>query len=292
MKKIYLIFITLIFILTGCSSTERSSYSTENVESTAYDPSYNNQSYTTKAMDTTTDRMIQRNYDVYIKNEDVVKASSTLKELMNKYKGYLLYSYESYNTGYSPSANYTIRIPSESIDSFNEELNSVGTIESMSLNSNDLTDTYKDNEARLNALKAQEARLVELMAQAETIQDLITIEEKLIDVQSQIEYITSDMQNIEKVVQYTTYSINITAPYQYTPVKKDFLSTLIYSFQDSISGFIGFTQDIIVGLIYLLPYIIIIVLILLIFRKGLKNFFTSLFTNKNTSQNTKDKYNL
>lgn len=264
MKKQLLIIAFVLLFITSCSS-KNSQYSEAAYEKQA------SSNYTTQSFEQTNTRFISKNYSININSKEILKSSNDLKNLVESFKGYIIYSYETFNDLENNHSSYTIRIPSKDINDFNDKLNTVGEITSINLSSDDLTESYNDNSSKLSALKIQEARLIELINKAETIEDLIVIEEKLVNVQSNIEFISNEIKNINTLVDYTTYNIEINSVIN-TPIKKNFISEIIYSFSDSLSLFILVLQTIIIKIIYLLPYVLVGLIIYFILKKYLKKF--------------------
>ena len=72
----------------------------------------------------------------------------------------------------------------------------------------DLTNDYIDSQSRLSNLKAEQQRLQTLMSKAQAIGDVITIEQRLSDVEGQIESIEAHLNALSG--QVTMYTVTIT----------------------------------------------------------------------------------
>ena len=72
----------------------------------------------------------------------------------------------------------------------------------------------------MKALQTEETRLLELMEQAQTMSDLLEIEERLTEVRSDLESITSQLRVLENQVTYATIELSINQVKVYTEVEE------------------------------------------------------------------------
>ena len=129
----------------------------------------------------------------------------------------------------------------------------------------DITSQYVDVQARLKSLRTKLARLEELEAQAETVEDLLAIEDRINDVQYDLENYTAQLRLYDDKVDYCTVTINVNEVVTYSEVKKDTAwNRFAEAFEDSFDSFVAFLQGLVVALIYILPYAIIAAVILII----------------------------
>lgn len=152
----------------------------------------------------------------------------------------------------------TLRIPSQNYNSFLTAAENAGSLLQKDESTQDITREYVDVEARLSSLKNQEQRLQELAAQAESLEDLLAIEQRLADVQYEIESYTAQQRLFDDQVDYSTVTINLSEVRVYTPVKRGFGSRIVSAFQSSWSDFGEGVQDFAVGLVYALPSLLVL----------------------------------
>lgn len=183
-------------------------------------------------------------------------------------------SYDSYS---NRRANYTLRIPAEMLDSFMTSFGGFVNITSKTEKVDDITDTYTDIEARLEALKTQEARLIELLAKAEKLEDIITLEERISYVRYEIESYEARIRNYNTLIAFSTVNIELAEVIDYTPEPiKDptFGERLGEAFRESWKDFAEGWKDFSVGLVYALPSLIVlavfIVIIVIVVVKAVK----------------------
>ena len=89
------------------------------------------------------------------------------------------------------TASITIRIPAKDLDSFIDNMADISNIVSSKKAVQDVTLNYVATESRMKALQAEEARLLELMSKAATLDELLTVEQRLTDVRTELEQVTS-----------------------------------------------------------------------------------------------------
>lgn len=152
----------------------------------------------------------------------------------------------------------TLRIPSQNYNSFLAAAEDAGSLLQKDESTQDITREYVDVQARLDSLKNQEQRLQELAAQAESLEDLLAIEQRLSDVQYQIESYTAQQRIYDDQVDYSTVTVNLSEVRVYTPTKRGFGSRIVSAFQNSWSDFGEGVQDFAVGLVYALPSLLVL----------------------------------
>ena len=173
-------------------------------------------------------------------------------------------SYEKYS---NRRANYTLRIPAERLDIFMNSFGGYVNITSKTEKVDDITDTYTDIEARLEALKTQETRLIELLAKAEKLEDVITLEERISYVRYEIESYEAKIRNYDTLIAFSTVNIELSEVIDYTPEPiKDptFGERLGEAFRESWKEFSEGCKDFSVGLVYALPTLLVLAVIVLI----------------------------
>ncbi len=162
-------------------------------------------------------------------------------------------------------ASYSARIPANKYQGFMDSLGGIGSVTSCDENVDDITSQYVDVQARLKSLRTKLARLEELEAQAETVEDLLAIEDRINDVQYDLENYTAQLRLYDDKVDYCTVTINVNEVVTYSEVKKDTAwNRFAEAFEDSFDSFVAFLQGLVVALIYILPYAIIAAVILII----------------------------
>lgn len=191
--------------------------------------------------------------------ENLTDAMGLLAEKIQESGGYVesqSISGTAVNSGRSPSAYITVRVPAEQLDSFVEDVSGMTNVVSSSRYVEDITLRYTDTEGRVKALQTEEARLLELMEQAETMSDLLEIEGRLTEVRYQLENYTSTLRLYDNQVDYATLDLTLREVEKFTPPEKQgFWQKVTSGLADSIvdlgQGIVDFAAWVLIELPYL-----------------------------------------
>ena len=168
-------------------------------------------------------------------------------------------------------ATYTVRIPSANLDAFINAANEKGTVVSKTENQQNVTLEYVDLESRIEAYKTEKATLTGLLEKAASLENVLAIQERLSEVNYQIENYTSQLKVLENRVSYSTVTMRInevervteSKPTVWTRIKNRFLNNL-----DILAdGFIDLVVTVVGGLPVIVPLGIGIFLAIIIIRK-------------------------
>ncbi len=154
----------------------------------------------------------------------------------------------------------SLRVPSDKYAAFLTAAESAASLNWKSEGTEDVTAEYVDVEARLASLEAQRARLQELRDKAETLEELLTIEEHLTDVQYRIESYTGQMRVLDDRIDYSTVNLRLDEVQVLTPKSDRFGDRLGEAFTGGWREFGEDVQDLIVGLVGGLPWLLVLAL--------------------------------
>ena len=201
------------------------------------------------------------NIDIETKNFD--EDLQSIKKLVQDNGGYFENTSVSGQAEYGGRyASYTARIPSAKYQGFMENVGTIGSVTSSHENADDITSSYVDVQARLKSLKTKLARLQELEENAQTVEELLEIEDRINDVQYDLENYTAQLRLYDNQVDYCTVSISLNEVVTYTEIKADtFWNRFTEAIEGSLSGFVSFLQGLVIVVVYLLPYVVVIALI-------------------------------
>jgi len=159
------------------------------------------------------------------------------------------------------SGSITLRIPQDNYNSALDLVKEMGTVKSISVSGQDITQEYTDLESRLRNMEAQEEILLDLMAQSKDVSDSIEVQHELSYVQEQIEIIKGRMNYLDNMVSFSTIDIYLYEPEPITsPSGWGFLEALRQGLRGAVTVF----NAILVFVIAASPIFIFIVIILLI----------------------------
>lgn len=158
----------------------------------------------------------------------------------------------------SRSVSMTVRIPADKLSEFVQNVSEHANVLNTSEQTEDITLQYVDTASRITALETEQARLLELLETAEDLESVLLIEERLSEVNYELESHNAQKRTYDNQVDYATVHLNIQEVLQLTPVEE-------LSFWERIStGFVNnlrnLGQDITnfaVWMIVELPYLLI-----------------------------------
>ena len=151
-----------------------------------------------------------------------------------------------------PSASLTLRIPSDELDGFVDELRELGTVNSVSMNASDVTQQRQDLDARIDALTASTDRLRELLATATSIADLIAIESELTTRQAELDSLTQQRDWLVDQVDFSTITVDlVTEAVAPDPTPDDFWSGVVAGW----NALVGFATWLGVAVGVMLPWL-------------------------------------
>lgn len=162
-----------------------------------------------------------------------------LEEITGKVKeaeGYIQNSNTSKNYHGNRYFIATIRIPSENYDSFVESLKGTGNTVEYTYSTKDITDEYYDYKTRLTTLEAEYEKVLEFYDRANTIEELMSIEERLTDIQYEIDSIKNRIKNYDLLTGYSTLELSITETEILTNTEENFSAKVNNAFIEGIEN--------------------------------------------------------
>lgn len=218
-------------------------------------------------------RKIIYNATLWLETKQFDQASADLLEAASQAGAYVQSSESSGSAEQgNRSVYYTLRVPAENYSEFLNAAAQAANLIRRSESSQDVTAEYVDLEARLASLEQQRQRLDELAAQAESLEDLLAIESQRSEVQYQIESYTGQMNVLQDQISYSTVDVYLDEVTELTPQSPSFVSRVGSAFRGSWNGFVSVVQELVIGLIYLLPFLVVaavvIALVVLLARRA------------------------
>lgn len=198
-----------------------------------------------------------------------IKEAGGFSESESEYdNNYYWYDYnsESRNTR---NLSITARIPSDKFESFMNSLNGDGKVMSRSMNAQNISQVYANKETYKKALEKEQERLLQMMDKAETIEDMITVESRLSEVERELNIYKTDLATMDKEVEYSTIYIELQEVKRYTE-KVDtttFRERVKYAFDDAISSFKEFCEEVVLFVVRNFPYLILLAIFIFVIVK-------------------------
>ena len=216
-----------------------------------------------------TGQKLIRKVNIDAETEDLETLLGSLSGKIAALGGYIerqeLYNGSSYSSYRSRSANLTVRIPADKLDSFVGQIKDTSNVVSYNESQDDVTLTYVSTESRIKALETEQERLLELLSKAENMSDLLEIEARLTDVRYELESVTSQLLVLANKVDYATVYLYITQVTVYTEVEEQTVWQRIASgFKKNLKGLGEGLTDFFVWLVTYSPQLIILAVITVI----------------------------
>lgn len=156
-------------------------------------------------------------------------------------------------------ADFTLRIPSEKLDSFLTFASGKAHLTRKTENTQDVTLQYHDIESRKKALTAEQDRLLTLMAQAESMDAVIAIESRLSDIRYQLESLESNLRLYDNQVQYSTVTLRVRETRAFTTGTGDSLRDRIREgLKENTGALVSDAVNFMVSFITHLPQILVV----------------------------------
>ena len=269
-------------MLTGCGSSSRSESASTDMSAGTYaaydtateESASDSSSEIADTADSTSDttdnyqQKLIKTYNYSFETTDMSASQQQVKDNVNKYGGYI----ESSSCYDSSSCNYTIRIPEDKADDFLSDADDIGEKTYESESQEDITTSYYDTAAHIEALETQHKRLLELMEKASSIDDIISLEERLSNVEYELSSYEQQLKIYDNQVDYVTIYIDITLVDTVSAQGSDSFTDKIAkglntTFSDLGNSLVNGLIWFIVHIPYIVVYGIIIAVIAIIIRK-------------------------
>ena len=212
-----------------------------------------------------------------IQSLEFENAVTELKKLISSMNGIITYeeTYDNnrywYTTQESSGTRHMsmhVRVPSKSFDAFLNSLDGAGKVVSRSTNVVNISRRYNDVSVQIDALEIQQKRLLEMMEKAETIEEMILVESRLTEVQTQLNQMKTERSSMDTDVEYSTVTIQLDEVKMYNDSHPNFLKQIGDSFKEGFQSFFYSTGDLVLWLIYRLPYLIIAAIAFFLLKKA------------------------
>jgi Domain of unknown function (DUF4349) len=141
-------------------------------------------------------------------NETINKASDAVV----KAKGIYVGSSTSVPSGEPASGQVTFRVPVDAFESVLRELKGLGTYRGEQSSTEDVTNQYVDLNGQLAAWRAQERVYLRLLDRARSVTDVIAVQNQLQQVQSNIERLQGQLDQLEDQSSFSTIVLHISEP--------------------------------------------------------------------------------
>ncbi|HCT63048.1 MAG TPA: hypothetical protein DIC19_03010 [Erysipelotrichaceae bacterium] len=266
-----ILLITIVFLFSACStfsspketsSTDQSAGISE--QSEGMEPSFTKDNFGSNNLEQpsiSNEKLIQ-NIGLELETKDYTKTVEAIEALVKSLNGYIQNSYIPLPRNESEFsnlvANLSVMIPTSSIEDFILNAGKTSKIVSERREVYNVTDVYRDTEARIVTLQAKELRLLELLKQSGSLSDLLLIENELSNTRYEIERLESSIQDYDKRIAYTQFNLSIREVYEYSPSERAGLwERIVEAFSSNAQSFIRTLENGFVFIVSTLPFLLV-----------------------------------
>ncbi len=174
---------------------------------------------TSTAADTGETRVVKTGTVTLLAAKGKVQATiASVKQELTKAHGYIA-SEDSQPIGTDPTATVTMRVPVGAFEALEQRLQNLGVkVVSVTSSGKDVTASYADTAAQIGSLKAARERFLTILSGAKTIGETLTVQQRVDDVQSQIDRLEGQRRLLANQSDLATLTVAVS---EKTPVVKD-----------------------------------------------------------------------
>jgi len=152
-----------------------------------------------------------------------------------------------------------LRVPRENFSAVLARVKAVGHVEASSTTSKDVTDRLVDINARLKNLRAERDRLRALYRNASDTEEVLAVEERLSEVQGEIERLEAKRKALRRQVALSTIRVELREPRPERSVPDErqwYETSVVDAFAASLGGVGTTLRALVVAGAYALPYLL------------------------------------
>jgi len=117
-----------------------------------------------------------------------------------------------------------------------------------------VTNDYIDTQSRLTNLRTEQTRLLDLLSHAQALNDIITVQDRLTNIEGQIETIEAHLKQLKGQVAFYTVTITLQPLTLTSPPPTPIGWSIGQTFHDAFAASLGFAQGLLTFLVWLLAY--------------------------------------
>ena len=113
-------------------------------------------------------------------------------------------------SGSNPYASLVVRVPEVLFDTAIKRFSKLGSVQSATTSSEDVTSQFVDLQARLRHYRAVERRLIGFLQQTDTVNQMLVVQDRIDKVQLTIEELSAQIKSLSETTTYGTLSVYVT----------------------------------------------------------------------------------
>ena len=306
MKKIFAFFlcVVLAFSLVGCGAKSNDMAVDEMELYSAADSAggifYNTSESLNSKVELQSDSVPNENGEAPQKNNEKIIKTVEAYVMTKEYDKYIdsLTASVTANGGYIENSDanmggygntnrhsvYKLRIPADKLAAFMLSAEENGKITSKTETQQNVTLEYVDVESRISAYETEKETLTGLLEKAASLENVLAIQERLSEVNYQIENYTAQLRVLENRVSYSTVTLHINEVERVVESERTLWQRIKNEFLDNIDNLKEGLEDFAVAVIGGIPVIIPVAVIAIVAIIIIKNLIKKRRAKKNVSQ--------
>lgn len=219
------------------------------------------------------DEKIIKTVELYAETKEYTAYIGTIKADVTALGGYIETSETDLGGGskYNRSAELVVRIPADKLDEFLTKAGEGGNITSITENQQNVTLEYVDMESRISAFKTERETLTKLLEEAASLENVLAIQERLSEVNYEIENYTAQLRVLENRVSYSTVTMRIREVERVTEEEPSLGTQIKNRFSDNLEELGDVLRNLVIdvvgGIPVILPVAAIAAVAIVIIRK-------------------------
>ncbi len=150
-------------------------------------------------------------------------------------------SQASTGSGETPSGNVTLQVPVGNFDMVLKQASILGKVNSVTTNATDVTAQYVNLQEQISALQASKQQYLTIMTRATSVSDILAVQSQLNNVDSQIQQLQGQLQVMTSETTYSTLSVSVTeaeAPFHHKSTPRP-ASGIVKALHEAVGSFVG-----------------------------------------------------
>lgn len=159
-------------------------------------------------------RIVAKSASVTVHVADPLVGAEQVRAIAQKRGGWVTWENISLNgsDGLNTGATVMITVPANDFEDALTELAGIGTLESRSVDTEDVTDQVIDLQARIDSKRASIKRIEALMERAGSVSDIAAVESELASRQSDLESLLAQQKYYASITDFASISVQLTSP--------------------------------------------------------------------------------
>ncbi|SHF42319.1 DUF4349 domain-containing protein [Chryseobacterium vrystaatense] len=217
-----------------------------------------------KKMDTIAKKII-KNGTMKLQVGDIKKTQNQVEDILKKNNAYIQ-NEQFQNTDIDDNLDLVIRVPHKNFDALvNSFSNGIGSVLSKNISSDDVTEEYTDVSIKLANKRIYLEKYRDMLRSASTTKDMIEIQEKIRELEDEIDVAEGRLRFIDDRVNYSTLNLGLYKE----KVRSSATSKIGFGsrFGDSVTEGWNSFVSFLLGIISFWPFFLLIPLLVFLWRK-------------------------